>query len=343
MIQATLYSREDCHLCRQAQEDLEALQAEYPHLLTVVDVDSSAALQRQYGLEVPVVEISPFLLKAPITRLELRQILANVQSLQPAAEPSPATETARARDSKPAYRTSSTWTRSDGFTYWLSKHYLALLNLFVGLYVGLAFLAPVLMKAGAETPANLIYRVYGGVCHQLAYRSFFLFGEQAVYPRAAAGQDELLSFNQATGIGEGNDAADISAARNFLGDQVVGYKAALCERDLAIYGSILLFGLLFAITGRRIKPLPWYLWLIFGILPIALDGFSQFFSQPPFNFIAYRESTPFFRVITGALFGFTTAWFGYPMIELSMRDTREMMEAKLRKFQAAKAAVHKPG
>jgi hypothetical protein len=58
MIQATLYSREDCHLCRQAQEDLEGLKAEFPHLLVVVDVDSSLALQRQYGFEVPVVEIA---------------------------------------------------------------------------------------------------------------------------------------------------------------------------------------------------------------------------------------------------------------------------------------------
>jgi uncharacterized membrane protein len=217
------------------------------------------------------------------------------------------------------------------------------LNLLVALYVFLPFLAPVLMKAGAQTPASLIYRVYGGVCHQLAYRSFFLFGEQVVYPRAAAGMNGLVPFGQVSGIGEGNDPADILAARNFVGNPTVGYKLALCERDIAIYGSILLFGLLFAISGRRIRPLPWYLWLVFGILPIALDGLSQLFSQPPFNFMVYRESTPLLRVITGALFGFTTAWFGYPTIEQTMRDTREMMEAKLRKVQAADQAARKPG
>jgi uncharacterized membrane protein len=102
-----------------------------------------------------------------------------------------------------------------------------------------------------------------------------------------------------------------------------------------LYGSILLFGLIFAATSRRIPPLPWYLWLLFGILPVAIDGLSQLFSQPPLSFIPYRESTPFLRMLTGSLFGFMTAWFGIPIIDQSFRETREMMEAKLRKVQAA--------
>ena len=31
----------------------------------------------------------------------------------------------------------------------------------------------------------------------------------------------------------------------------------------------------------------------------------------------------------GALFGFATAWLGFPYLELSMQDTREQIEAKL--------------
>jgi hypothetical protein len=69
-----------------------------------------------------------------------------------------------------------TWTKADGFAYWLSNHYLALFNIIVLVYLGLPILAPVLMNAGVETPARLIYRVYGTMCHQWSFRSFFLFG-----------------------------------------------------------------------------------------------------------------------------------------------------------------------
>lgn len=328
MIDVILYSRKDCHLCHQTQADLDALRPAYLHNLVVVDIDESPALQRLYGLEIPVVEIGSFTLKAPITRQELQRTLESVLQVQ-ASTPPPA-------GSAPAisYHTSARWSRSDNLTLWLSRHWLALINLLVALYVGLPFLAPLLMWGGMETPARLLYRVYGATCHQLAFRSIFLFGEQVFYPRAQADITGLLTFGQATGMGEGNSTEEIFAARDFLGNPAIGYKVALCQRDIALYGSILLFGLLYGATRRRIPPLPWYLWVLFGILPVALDGLSQLLSQPPFNFLPYRESTPFFRLLTGALFGFTTAWFGFPVIEESMRDTQEMMEVKWQKTHA---------
>lgn len=339
MIEVILYSRPDCHLCEQALADLASLQAEFPHRLGVVDIDSSPTLQRQYGLDIPVVEIGPLTLKAPISLAELRKALATVSGGEPAEPNWPGgnqpSQGGRSRAGSREYQTGSTWTRSDSITYWLSKHYLAILNLVFALYVGLPFLAPALLQAGYQTPAALIYRVYGATCHQLAYRSFFLFGEQAVYPRQASRLEGLLTFQQATGITEGSDTADVFAARNYLGSPAIGFKVALCQRDIALYGSILLFGLLYAISGRRIPALPWYLWVIFGLLPVAVDGLSQLFSQPPLSFLPYRESTPLLRGLTGFLFGFTTAWFGYPAIEQSMRDTQEMMESKRQKTRAA--------
>jgi len=151
-----------------------------------------------------------------------------------------------------------------------------------------------------------------------------------------------LTFNQATGLSEASTADALYRARQFVGNQQVGYKLALCERDMAIYGSILLFGIIFAISGRKIKPLPWYIWVLVGIMPIALDGFSQLLSQPPFGFIPYRESTPFLRILTGFLFGFTTAWFGYPLVEQSMAETRQLMLAKRDRIIRAGSTVPKP-
>ena len=117
-------------------------------------------------------------------------------------------------------------------------------------------------------------------------------------------------------------------ARRYTGDETVGYKVALCERDIAIYAGILLFGIVFSLTGRRLGALPWQLWLLIGLVPIGLDGLSQLVSQPPFNFFTLRESTPYMRILTGALFGISTAWFGYPLVEETMHETRQVMAAK---------------
>jgi uncharacterized membrane protein len=216
-------------------------------------------------------------------------------------------------------------TRTDRLGHFLSRHYLALLNLLIFIYVGLPFLAPVLMNAGYPSAARPIYSMYGAVCHQLAFRSWFLFGDQPAYPRAAAEMQELETYEQATGL----DGSNFLDARHFIGNEQVGYKIAFCQRDVAIYGAMLLFGLVFAASGRRMKPLHWAVWIAIGIAPIAIDGFSQLFSQiPGFTFWEYRESTPLLRTLTGALFGFTTAWFGFPLLEESAEDTRVSLAAK---------------
>jgi uncharacterized membrane protein len=222
-----------------------------------------------------------------------------------------------------------TVTRGDRFSFWISKRYLLAINLFMLFYVGLPFLAPVLMKFGAEIPARAIYRIYSPLCHQFGFRSFFLFGEQAYYPLEAAHVDGAETFEEATGILNLDDPLSLTRfqARKFTGDETLGYKVALCERDVAIYLAMLLFGIVFALTGRRIKSLHWILWVLIGVAPIGLDGFSQLMSQFKWEWIVsaipYRESVPFLRVLTGGLFGFCTAWFAYPNIEESMNETRQ--------------------
>lgn len=323
MISVTLFSREDCHLCDQARQQLEDLQAEIPHRLSVIDVDSDPDLRRAYGFEVPVVETGPYKLRAPFSQQELRITLLAAQDRSE--------QLVELGDKRYAGMTASsqTWSLADKITYWLGRHYLGLFNLFVLLYVGMPVLAPALMHNSIEGPARLIYRLYGGVCHQLAFRSFFIFGEQVVYPREAAGVSDILTFNQATGLSEDSSAEAQLAARSFVGNENVGYKIALCERDVSIYAAILLFGLLYALTGRRIPALPWYVWILIGLVPIGMDGTSQLLSQPPFSLMAFRESTPILRIVTGGLFGFTTAWFGYPMVEQTMAETRQILAAKL--------------
>ncbi len=325
MITVTLYTRPECHLCEQAKADLQALQEKFPHRLVEIDINSDPALQNAYALDIPVVEVGPYRLKAPFTPQDLEKTLGAAHDRQEHLE----------RIDDKAYRTAvargQTITRSDRISYWLSRHYLAIFNLFLLLYVGLPFLAPALKKAGADSAAQVLYKIYSPLCHQWAFRSFFLFGEQLYYPHSTANLPGVISFEAATGITDQRDPFRLEA-RKFEGNPVMGYKVALCERDVAIWGSMLLFGLIYAVTGRRIPPLHWMLWLVIGLGPVGLDGFSQLVSQMPFDAIhailPYRESTPFLRTMTGFLFGFSTAWFGFPVVEEAMADTRRLLAKK---------------
>jgi uncharacterized membrane protein len=196
--------------------------------------------------------------------------------------------------------------------HWFTRHWLAVLNIWWFLYVGIPFLAPVLMKMGMEGHARLIYLAYQPLCHQLPHRSWYLFGEQPFYS-----MEELLR----RGV-----APELLVAHGYIGDAVLGYKVSLCQRDTAIYGTIFLAGLAFALTRRQWRPLPLWAYLLFGIMPVVLDGGIQLVSQilvslfPTAGFVPV-ESTPLRRVVTGALFGWATVWILYPNIHRATRET----------------------
>lgn len=322
MLTVTLYTRDQCSLCDQVQQTLSELADQHPHHLILIDIEKENLVDK-YGDQIPVVEIGPYTLKAPIDRQTLQMTLGAARDradhLESVEDKAYQKRVERGRKVNFA----------DQFFYWFSNHYMGVFNFFVFLYVGLAVAAPILQKNGLATPAQVIYAVYGRLCHQLSFRSWFLFGEQFAYPRLSAGVSGLLTYAEATGF----DPHNLRMAHEFVGNARLGFKMALCQRDMAIYGSILAFGLIFSLTKRKLKALPLWAWVVFGMVPIGLDGVSQLVSQLPFDLLAYRESTPLLRTITGALFGFTTAWFGYPIVEETMVDTRNIM---VKKFAAVK-------
>jgi uncharacterized membrane protein len=328
MLTVTLYTKKDCHLCEQAKADLESLQEQYPHRLVEIDINSDPALLKAYMVEIPVLEIGPYVLKYPFDKQKL------MMTLGAASDRRGQLDRLGREDHTDRVARGAQISSGDKVMFWISKHYLALFNFVMLLYFGLPLLAPVLMNAGLTAPANAIYSVYKPLCHQFGFRSFFLFGEQAVYPLKEAHVQGLITFNEATGFVDLHNPAGVARleAREFTGNEVMGYKTALCERDMAIYSAIFLFGIIFAVTGRKIKPLHWTLWILIGLGPVGLDGFSQLFSQMEWSwlvhYLPYRESTPFLRVLTGALFGFMTAWFAYPAIEESMAETRQFFIKK---------------
>jgi len=224
-------------------------------------------------------------------------------------------------------------TRSSRLVLRLSRHWLKIALGFLFLYVGLALLAPVLLHAGYDGAANVLYKMYGPMCHQFAFRSWFFYGDQLVYPRTVSGTD-LQTFEQyasSDAYFENVDLYSWSAdlqikARSFRGNEEMGYKTALCERDVIIYATMFLAGLLFSRVRNWLRPAPIWLYLILGLAPMGLDGFSQMFSYPPFEFWPVRETLPGYRVLTGALFGLMNIWLAFPYLESSMRDTIKALE-----------------
>jgi uncharacterized membrane protein len=128
---------------------------------------------------------------------------------------------------------------------------------------------------------------------------------------------------------------------------------ALCERDIGIYLFVLVGGVLFAFLRHRpwMKPLPLLAFIIIGMGPIGLDGFSQLFGYwaTPVDGSAasgiaefvqrifpVRESTPLLRTLTGAWFGLCLVWLAYPNIEAGMKQTRAELEEKLKRVGVLK-------
>jgi uncharacterized membrane protein len=213
---------------------------------------------------------------------------------------------------------------------WLSKHWLAVFNGFFFIYIGLPFLAPILLANGYTGAANNIYSLYRLTCHQLPSRAYFIAGEQV----------------------------------------------AICHRDVSIYLTLLLGGLLFSLVRYRPRPLR-LRWYVFFMVPIALDGglsmasewlqfttmlnlwiigliamgitsailHSQkyltwhsylFFAFGPLALVYLQYFGPYqsdwlSRTLTGFIFGAGTIWFAYPEFEKGFNEIRKQVIAKLAK------------
>lgn len=328
MIVVTVYVIKDDPVSQTVLQDLDSLQNDFPHQLAVVDIDANPDLQAAYRTIAPVVQAGPYRLQTSITRQELQVVLGAARDR--AAHLDKIGDPLHAKKVKRGHNLSG----ADRVSFWLSRHYMLLINLLLGIYVGLPFLSPVLASQGQIWAARAIQTIYSPLCHQLAYRSWFLFGEQPYYPRDLAAINTVGSYEEMIG----GNPADLLSARKFIGSEEIGfgagkigYKVVLCERDVAIYGAMFLFGLIFSLARRKIRIIPWYFWILFGLVPIGIDGASQLpgLIQALPDWMIMRESTPLLRTISGGLFGLTTAWYLFPLIEESMHETRKLLAGKI--------------
>jgi uncharacterized membrane protein len=204
------------------------------------------------------------------------------------------------------------------------------------------------MKLGAISVGNLLYDLYGNISHQYAHRSVFLYGEQLAY----APEDLPVTLS-------GEYAADFHALREFRGNAEVGWKMAWSDRLAAMFGSMLVVFVAFAIFRWKRFPL----WLgILLVLPLILDGATHYAADydgmvgnwrydngwlASLTGHAFAESfyvgdtigtfNSWMRWITGILFGIGFFGWGLPVADRYFERNEAILTQKLADWRRRQA------
>ncbi len=222
-----------------------------------------------------------------------------------------------------------------------ARHWLLFLNVLIAIWVVLPWLAPVFMQLGWSGAGKAIYLFYSFQCHQMPQRSFFLFGNQAMYS---------LSEIQAAGANVTNPFL----LRQFIGNSEMGWKVAWSDRMAAMYSSILLAGVLYGLF-RKLKPLSLWAFALF-LAPMAIDGGTHMLSDLAGIGQGFRDANAWLvsltgsifpstfyagdalgsfnswaRLISGLFFGVAIAWLVYPNLKDTFADYASKIEDQLTK------------
>jgi len=231
--------------------------------------------------------------------------------------------------------------------YWILRNWLVLFLMFFGLFNLLPFLAPIMAKLGFDFLADIIYLLYTPLCHQMAHRSFFLFGDQLMY------RPEQLPLELTAGL-----TGNMLEMKQFVGNETIGWKVAWSDRMVYMYGAVWIFAAIYAPMSRRykIKHLSIRSFVLL-MLPMAVDGVSHVLSDASIGGLiagfrytnewladltinafpawfyagdALGSFNSWMRLISGLGFGVAIVWMIFPMISTEMRHKGHILDAKLR-------------
>ena len=224
----------------------------------------------------------------------------------------------------------------------IARHWLLILNLVLGVWVALPWLAPVFMHWGWARTAGAIYSFYSFQCHQLPERSFFLFGPKLMYSLS-----EIQSAWQITD--------NPFVLRQWIGNVDMGWKVAWSDRMVSMYGMLFLASLGYGLARNWWKPFPLRTFLLL-LLPMAIDGTThaisdlagigqgfrdtnvwlQILTNNAFPITFYQGDAlgsfnSWMRLVTGILFGIALVGFAYPYLNDSFADIARRAEATVMK------------
>ena len=210
---------------------------------------------------------------------------------------------------------------------WFALHWFSIFAIAYGLWIGLPWLAPVMMQTGENELGKAIYFVYSLFCHQLPERSFFLFGPQTMYSLS----DIQLAWK---------NTLNPLLLRQFIGSDALGWKVAWSDRMVSFYTMIWLSAIAWWLFRRKIRPLPWWGFVLL-LLPMSADGITHAVSDFSGLGLGFRDSNDWLmmltnnslplayagdalgsfnswmRLVTGVLAGLGIAWFALPHVERS--------------------------
>jgi uncharacterized membrane protein len=228
---------------------------------------------------------------------------------------------------------------------WLFEHWTMVFAILLGILVILPFLAPVFMYLGWMGVGQAIYFAYSTLCHQMAQRSFFLFGSQPMYNLA-----ELpLAMSR-------NEAVNMLTLRDFIGNPGFGWKVAWSDRMVYMFGATWLAAIVFGFVRQRRVIAPLRLTVFIALLlPMGVDGITHLLSDvsgglaggfrynnqwladltghllPTWFYVgdALGSFNSWMRFISGVCFGIAIVWLLFPYMDRSFQESAELLHQKL--------------
>jgi len=239
-------------------------------------------------------------------------------------------------------------------THWTLRNWIVVFIVFFGLFNALPLIAPLAARLGLEPLARVIYLMYAPLCHQMAQRSFFLFGPQVMY------SPEQLPLALTPDL-----SANMLALKQFAGNAAIGWKVAWSDRMVYMYGATWFSALVYALVSKR-RPVKRLSVVVFALLmlPMALDGTTHLLSDlgagglfGGFRYTndwlvtltsgslpiwvyrgdAFGSFNSWMRLISGIGFGVALVWLAFPVIEDAMDQSRRVLADKLRRYDERQA------
>ena len=288
-MRVTVYTKPGCHLCDEALHLVDKMTPRYGLELTEVNILDDMATYEEYKHIIPVVQVTDVRvgrLVAPITEAEMYAYFDMARGVMQGGA-------GAGRSVLPVHETAL-----DRMAKWVGKHWLRLVCVAMGIFVGIPWLAPLFASLGWWDLANPIYTAYALTCHQLPERAGNVFGYQVAFCyRNTALYGGVVLFGLFYNFARGR----------------AGGPFPFLKRQLPWWGFVLL------------------------LLPMMVDGVTHMLGlREGFDWTMdasfgsfYIGSQPFslnwwLRVSTGLLASLGAVWFAFPRMQRAVDDAEQI-------------------